>query len=326
MQATTSQRWSLYPIQHQNLWDMYKTHVSTFWTVEEIDMSRDERDFTNRLSTNEQLFFERILAFFAFGDGMVMENLMTRFFHDVVIPEARQFYAVQGFSEAIHAETYALLLQTLVKDETRRLSLFDMTQADETLRAKAEWMLKWMDPSLPLTDRLVAYACIEGIFFSSSFAAIFWLKTKNVCHGLTFSNELISRDEGLHRDFAVELWKVLTRMDPIPTHMEHVKKIQSIIMEAVELEIDFMKQGLTLKPLLGLDSQSMSDYVCFVGDHLMKEFTSKPIYGVSNPFPFMDMISIEGVTNFFERRVSEYSKSRVGIATKDCTFRLDMEF
>ena len=309
-------RWSLYPIQHQDLWGMYKKHVACFWTVEEVDLSRDFQDFTQKLNEEERTFIKQILAFFAFGDGMVMENIMTRFFDQVEIAEARQFYAVQTFMEAIHAEMYALLLQTLVRDEKEKRRLFDLTQTHPALQKKAEWMMKWMnDQEYSLADRMAAYACVEGIFFSSSFAALFWLKTRNICHGLTFSNELISRDEGLHRDFALMLWTKLADAD--------YDRVLEIVQSSVDVEIDFMRSALDVK-VMGLCVDDMVLYVKFVADNLLVALGGTPFYKASNPFPFMDLISIEGKTNFFERRVSEYALS--GVMTEDKKFCLDEVF
>jgi ribonucleoside-diphosphate reductase subunit M2 len=309
------QRWSLYPIRHQQLWDMYKNHVACFWTVDELDLSRDYVDFTDKMNANERLFIERILAFFAFGDGLVMENLVTRFFAEIRVAEARQFYAVQAFSEAIHAETYSLLLQTLVRDEARRRQLFDLAQADPALVAKAQWMMRYMDSALPLSDRLVAYACVEGVFFSSSFACIFWLKRRNLCEGLCKSNEFISRDEGLHRDFAVALYHLGIKSD----------RTKEIVQHAVEVETRFITDALDMA-LLGLSADDMCMYIRFVADNLLLALGEDKVFNVTNPLDFMDLISIQRKTNFFESRVSEYAKSRIGTSEQDCTFSLQEEF
>ncbi len=298
-------RYSLYPILHNDLWGMYKQHVACFWTVEELDLSHDYADFESRLSPPEQAFIKNVLAFFSFGDGVVMENLYLRFIQEVEIPEARQFYAVQGFSEAIHAETYALLLQTLVRDETERKRLFSLVDTCPTLTRKAEWMQRYMasESEYTLTDRLVAYACVEGIFFSSSFASIFWLKVKNVCEGLCKSNEFISRDEGLHRDFACLLY---TKMRPEGVEEKH----RAIIREAVVLETEFMQTALDVT-LLGMDATLMATYIEFVADHLSSSLGLGTLYRAQNPFEWMTMISLTRKSNFFESRVSEYAVSRM---------------
>lgn len=310
------ERYLLHPIRHPLIYKMYKDHVACFWTVDELDLSRDYADFQEKLGPEARRFIERVLAFFAFGDGVVMENIVTNFYNDVTLPEARQFYAVQLFSEAVHAETYSLLIQTLLRDEKEIARLVNVVQTSDPLNAKADWMIRFMDPMLPLPDRLVAYACVEGIFFSSSFASIFWLKTKNVCEGLCKSNEFISRDEGLHRDFAVALYKLLDQ----PT-----TQVREILSEAVEVEVAFMREALDVG-LLGLNPADMADYIRFVADGLARDLGEDVLYGVANPLDFMDLISVQRKTNFFESRVSEYARSRVGLNSADTVFQLDAEF
>ncbi len=310
-------RWSLYPLKHPDLFEMYKKAVSAFWTVEAIDLSRDYHDFQDKLNSKEQAFIERILSFFQWGDGLVNENLFTHFFQEIVIPEARLFYAVQGMMEAIHQESYALQLQTVVRDEQRRLQLFDMTQSHPSAKAKADFMLKYMNRKHPIEDRLVAFAVVEGIMFSSAFCALFWLKVRNLCHGLTFANEEISKDEALHTEFAVMLRKKIA-----PPKSQVTRQI---IHEGVELEVEFMRNALDVS-LLGLSCDNMETYVKFVADHLLVSLDEEPLYKVTNPFPWMDLISLQGQTNFFERRVGEYHKARVAVKPSDMTFRLDNDF
>lgn len=310
-------RWSLYPIRHPDLYTLYKQQLSCFWTVEQVDLSRDYHDFEEKLTRDERLFLERILAFFAWGDALVSENLFSTFFQEVQIPEARLFYAAQGLIEAVHQEMYALQLQTLVRDESRRLELFDLTRQHATSKAKAGFMIKYMDPKLPLTDRLVAYAVVEGVMFSSAFAAIYYLKVKNVCHGVTYANEEIAKDEALHTQFAVVLRKKLAPLSG--------DKTRAIVAEGVALEIAFMRDALDVT-LLGLSPVQMEDYVKCVGDHLLVSLDEPPMYHTKNPFPWMDMISLQGQTNFFERRVSEYTKARVAVKPEDTRFTLDQEF
>jgi ribonucleotide reductase beta subunit family protein with ferritin-like domain len=314
-EITTTQvdRWTLYPIVHQDIWDAYKTHLAMFWIVDEVDMSRDRADFEDKLSPPAQNLIKNILAFFAFSDGMVMENCMTNFVEDIDIPEARQFYAMQALNEAIHAESYALSLQTLIIDETERRRLFRLVESSPSLRAKANFMIKYMQKDIPLATRLIAFSCVEGIFFSASFASIFWLKTQgNVMDGFVKLNEFISRDEGQHRDFAVLLYKKFGGV----SH----EQIVEIVSEACELEINFMNETLDVA-VLGLDKQSMADYVRFVSDHLLVSLGLPKLYNVSNSLDYMNLISMPRKTNFFESRVTEYA-----LSTGPKEFRLDEDF
>ena len=292
-------KWSLYPIEHRDLWDLYKKHVSLFWTVEEIDLSRDYADFQEKLTPPAQEFLKNTLGFFAVGDGVVLQNVLTNFFSEIEIPEARQFYAVQAFSEAIHAEMYSLILQTVIRDEKERLRIFHLVESSPTLAKKIDWMKKYLDPSIPLPLRLVAYACTEGIAFSSSFASIFWLRTQNVCPGVCSSNNFIARDEGLHASMACMLFKKLGGYAE--------DEVMTIIKEAVDLEIDFAREGLRIS-LLGINSDDMATYIKLVGDRLLVDLGFDKIYNVTNPLDFMEWISMEGKTNFFEHRNDRYVK------------------
>ena len=292
-------KWSLYPIEHRDLWDLYKKHVSLFWTVEEIDLSRDYADFQEKLTPPAQEFLKNTLGFFVLGDGVVLQNVLTNFFSEIEIPEARQFYAVQAFSEAIHAEMYSLILQTVIRDEKERMRVFHLVESSPALAKKIEWMKKYLDPSIPLPLRLVAYACTEGIAFSSSFASIFWLKTKNICPGVCKSNEFISRDESQHAVFTCMLFKKLGGYAE--------DEVKTIVKEAVDLEIDFAREGLQIS-LLGINSDDMVTYIQFVADHLLVDLGLEKIYNVKNCLDFMDMISIERKTNMFEDRISEYTR------------------
>jgi ribonucleoside-diphosphate reductase subunit M2 len=295
-------RYCLYPVQHQRLFDFYKDAIACFWTVEEVDLSADRQQF-DRLTQEEQRFVELTLGFFASSDGIVMENLSTNFATEVVIPEARSFYAVQCSMEAIHGEMYSLLINTIILSEEKKQKLFASIETHPETARKAAWALEWMQPSRDIRERLLAFACVEGIHFSSSFACLFWLKKKGIMPGLTFSNELISRDEGLHRDFALALLK--TFRVPLEQSVIH-----DIVRSAVEVEEHFV-DSILHQPLMGMNASLMKEYVSFVADHLLYTLGVEKLFRVSNPFEWMEAISMEGKTNFFERRVGEYQKSVV---------------
>jgi ribonucleotide reductase beta subunit family protein with ferritin-like domain len=307
-------RFTTFPVRYSDLWDLYKKAVGSFWTVEEIDLGGDLKDW-DKLSSDEQHFIKMVLAFFAASDGIVMENIDMNFSKDVQIPEARSFYAYQGFNESIHSETYSLMIDKLVRDPEEKANLFRAIETSPAVKQKAEWAMEWMRPESPFSQRLVAFACVEGIFFSGSFCAIFWLKKRGLMPGLSFSNELISRDEGLHQEFAVTLYSHL--MEKCPS-----KDIHKIVQWACEVESEFITQALPCK-LIGMDAAEMTQYIQFVADRLMMQFGEKPIYGVTNPFDWMETISLEGKTNFFEKRVGDYSKHM--IAEGD-GIRFDEEF
>jgi ribonucleoside-diphosphate reductase beta chain len=294
-------RFVLYPIQHPELFEFYKKHIASFWTVEEIDMSQDTVDW-QKLSEIERDFILSILGFFSASDGIVVENLVTNFCAEVQLPEARAMYSFQAAMENIHSETYSLMIDTLATDQQKG-TLFNHIENHPGTKAKAEWAMKYMEAKrgcvTNFSERLVAFACVEGIMFSSSFCAIYWLKNKGLCPGLAFSNELISRDEGLHRDFAVAMYKMCPKLTR--------KRILVIVQSAVEVETEFVKRSLP-ENLKGMNYDMMTQYVKFVADHLLNSLGYNKLYKVKNPFPFMDMISLEGKTNFFERRVGEYSR------------------
>jgi ribonucleoside-diphosphate reductase beta chain len=294
-------RFVLYPIQHPELFEFYKKHIASFWTVEEIDMSQDTVDW-QKLSEIERDFILCILGFFSASDGIVVENLVTNFCAEVQLPEARAMYSFQAAMENIHSETYSLMIDTLATDQQKG-TLFNHIENHPGTKAKAEWAMKYMEAKrgcvTNFSERLVAFACVEGIMFSSSFCAIYWLKNRGLCPGLTFSNELISRDEGLHRDFAVAMYKMCPKLTR--------KRILEIVQSAVEVEMEFVKHSLP-QNLKGMNYEMMTQYVKFVADHLLNSLGYNKLYKVKNPFPFMDMISLEGKTNFFERRVGEYSR------------------
>jgi ribonucleotide reductase beta subunit family protein with ferritin-like domain len=281
------------------LWALYKKAVGSFWTVEEIDLAGDLKDWDS-LNDSERHFIKMVLAFFAASDGIVMENIDMNFSKDVQIAEARSFYAYQSFNESIHSETYSLMIDKLVRDQEEKAGLFRAIETAPAVKQKAEWAMQWMSPGASFAQRLIAFACVEGIFFSGSFCAIFWLKKRGLMPGLSFSNELISRDEGLHQEFAVTLYSHLVEKCPS-------KDIHKIVQWACEVESEFITEALPCK-LIGMDAGEMTQYIQFVADRLMSQFGEGPIYGVKNPFDWMETISLEGKTNFFEKRVGDYSK------------------
>ena len=278
---------------------MYKQSVAVFWTPEEIDFSKDHSDWT-KLTEDEKHFVKYVLAFFAGSDGIVMENLVRRFQGEVDSQVVKLFYSFQNAMEGIHSETYSLLIDTYVKNEEEKAKLFNAIETIPCIQKKAEWALEWMNDKRSFAHRLAAFACVEGIFFSGAFCAIFWLKKRGLLPGLTFSNELISRDEGLHTQFAVALFHTLSNK-PDPS------EIQKIIMGAVELEKEFICEALPCS-LIGMNSSMMSQYIEFVADRLAVQLGLNKIYNTANPFDFMELISLEGKANFFEKKVSEYSR------------------
>lgn len=313
-------RFTTFPVRYPDLWALYKKAVGSFWTVEEIDLAGDLKDWVS-LNVSEQHFIKTVLAFFASSDGIVFENLDLNFTNDVQIPEARSFYAYQGFNESIHGETYSLMIDKLVKDPEEKERLFRAIETVPAVKKKAEWAMRWMGdssrtgPQSSFSQRLIAFACVEGIFFSGSFCAIFWLKKRGLMPGLSFSNELISRDEGLHQEFAVTLYHNLKeKLDP--------ETIREIVSEAVLVEREFIIDALPCK-LIGMDAQEMKQYIEFVADRLLTQLGVAPMYGSQNPFDWMETISLEGKTNFFEKRVGDYSKHMV---TEGDGVRFDEEF
>lgn len=298
-------RFTTFPIRYPDLWSLYKKAVASFWTVEEIDLGSDLKDW-ERLTHSEKHFIKTVLAFFAASDGIVFENLSLNFTEDVQIPEARSFYAYQGFNESIHGETYSLMIDKLVQDPVEKASLFKAIETVPAVKKKAEWALKWIgrrsDGSLPpFAQRLVAFACVEGIFFSGSFCSIFWLKKRGLMPGLSFSNELISRDEGLHQEFAVTLYSHLKEKLDDST-------IFQIVMEALDIEREFITEALPCR-LIGMDADSMTEYIKFVAQRLLNQLDVKHHkIAAQNPFDWMENISLEGKTNFFEKRVGDYAK------------------
>ncbi|KAI0375751.1 beta subunit of ribonucleotide reductase [Pilatotrama ljubarskyi] len=298
----TTRRFVLFPIQYNEIWQMYKSAQASFWTVEEIDLSHDLMDWHYKLNPNERHFISYVLAFFAASDGIVNENLVERFSNEVQAAEARCFYGFQIMIENVHSETYSLLIDTYIKDPAERTFLFDAIETIPCIKKKADWALRWIaDERSVFAERLVAFAAVEGVFFSGSFAAIFWLKKRGLMPGLTFSNELISRDEGMHTDFACLLFHHLRRRP-------HPKRVLRIITEAVEIEKEFLTEALPVS-LIGMNADLMCQYIEFVADRLLVALGNDKHYHAANPFDFMDLISLQGKTNFFEKRVSEYAKA-----------------
>ena len=296
-------RFVIFPIQHHDIWEWYKKSEASFWTAEEIDLHQDLTDWTEKLTDDERYFIKHILAFFAASDGIVNENLAENFVNEVQYSEAKFFYGFQIMMENIHSETYSLLIDTYVKDEAEKDKLFNAIENFPAIKKKADWALKWIE-SPSFAERLIAFAAVEGIFFSGAFCSIFWLKKRGLMPGLTFSNELISRDEGVHADFAVH------------PHNKHLinkvpkERIREIIVDALNIEREFITESLPAS-LIGMNSKLMSQYLEFVADRLLLELNCEKEYNTSNPFDFMDMISLQGKTNFFEKRVSEYQKAGV---------------
>ena len=296
-------RFVIFPIKHHDLWEWYKKCEASFWTAEEIDLHQDLTDWTSKLNDDERYFIKHILAFFAASDGIVNENLAENFVNEVQYSEAKFFYGFQIMMENIHSETNSLLIDTYVKDDKEKDQLFRAIEVFPAIKKKADWALKWID-SDSFAERLIAFAAVEGIFFSGAFCSIFWLKKRGLMPGLTFSNELISRDEGVHCDFAVHL------------HNNHLvnkvpkERITHILTNALDIEKEFITESLPVS-LIGMNAKLMTQYLEFVTDRLLVELQCEKVYNVTNPFDFMDMISLQGKTNFFEKRVSEYQKAGV---------------
>ncbi len=296
-------RFVIFPIQHHDIWDWYKKQQASFWTAEEIDLEQDVKDWEEKLTDDERYFIKHILAFFAASDGIVNENLAENFISEVQYTEAKFFYGFQIMMENIHSEVYSLLIDTYIKNEKEKDELFRAIEIFPAIAKKADWALRWIE-SDSFAERLIAFSAVEGIFFSGAFCSIFWMKKRGLLPGLTFSNELINRDEGLHADFAVHL------------HQHHIvnkvpkERITQILVDALNIERVFITESLPVS-LIGMNSKLMTQYLEFVTDRLLVEYGCDKVYNVTNPFDFMEMISLEGKTNFFEKRVSEYQKAGV---------------
>jgi ribonucleoside-diphosphate reductase subunit M2 len=314
-------RFCAFPIKYHDIWEMYKKAEASFWTAEELDLQDDMKHWVG-LNDNEKHFITHVLAFFAASDGIVLENLAVRFMKDIQIPEARAFYGFQIMIENVHSEVYSLLIDTYIKDNIQKNNLLHAIETVPIIKKKADWALKWISSERSFAERLIAFACIEGIFFSGSFCAIFWMKKRGLMPGLTFSNELISRDEGLHRDFACLVY----------SHLQN-KLENSVILEivqgAVEIEKEFVCDALPVD-LIGMNKELMSNYIEFVSDHLLGSLNLPKVYNVKNPFDWMELISLQGKTNFFEKRVGEYQKSGVMASLTNAgsshSFSIDEDF
>jgi len=311
-------RFTLFPIMKPKLFQKYKNHVSVFWTPEEIDLAKDMKDWV-KLNDNERHFIKNVLGFFAGSDGIIQENIAARFMNEVQVPEARQFYSVQLMMEAIHSETYSLLIDTYIEDKAEKMALFQATQTIPCVAQKAQWAQKWIASTTEnFATRLIAFAVVEGIFFSGSFCAIYWLKERGLMPGLTTSNEFIARDEGLHTDFACALYDEIEKKIPRA-------KVHKIIREAVKIEKQFITESLPCH-LVGMNDKLMAQYIEFVADRLSTQLGYGKIYNTANPFDFMERISLEGKDNFFEKRVTSYAKAGVGKKQEEMSFALDADF
>jgi ribonucleoside-diphosphate reductase beta chain len=310
-------RFVLFPIKHNEIWEMYKKAEASFWTAEEIDLAPDLNDWNNKLNDDEKHFVKHVLAFFAASDGIVNENLAINFLNEVQYPEARCFYGFQIMMENIHSETYSLLIDTYIKDPVEKDHLFHAVDTVPAVSKKAEWALRWITNG-DFAERLIAFAAVEGIFFSGSFCSIFWLKKRGLMPGLSFSNELISRDEGLHCDFACLIYNQLVNKLP-------AEQIRDIITNAVEIEKEFVTDAIPVK-LIGMNAELMCQYIEFVADRLLVALNCPKVYNSTNPFDFMELISLQNKTNFFEKRVAEYQKSGVMTNKDDNVFSLDEDF
>ncbi len=311
-------RFVLFPIVHDDIWSFYKRAEASFWTAEEIDLSPDLIDWENKLTEDERFFIKHVLAFFAASDGIVNENLAEHFLSEVQYTEAKFFYGFQVAMENVHSETYSLLIDTYIQNTADKAHLFNAIDTLDCVNKKAEWALKWIDKGT-FAQRLVAFAAVEGIFFSGSFCAIFWLKKRGLMPGLSFSNELISRDEGLHCDFACLLYN-----DHLNNKLSK-EEVKEIIMDAVAIEKEFVTDAIPVR-LIGMNSDLMAQYIEFVADRLLVELGNEKVYNTANPFDFMDMISIQGKTNFFEKRVGEYQKAGVLNGKESHGFTTDEDF
>jgi ribonucleotide reductase beta subunit family protein with ferritin-like domain len=319
----TIDRLVLFPIKHHNIWEMYKKAEASIWHAEEIDLADDMNDWNNKLNDGERWFISHVLAFFAASDNIVTENLATKFMKEINVPEIRSFYALQCFMENVHNETYNLIIDTLIKDVDEKLRLFKAIETVPCVEKKASWAMKWINNSDSFAERLIAFSIFEGVYFSGSFAAIFWLKKRGLCPGIAMSNELISKDEGLHVDFACMVFAMLH-------HRPSQERVYEIFREAVEIEKEFMRDALPVS-LIGMNVEAMCQYIEFVSDRLLYALGYKKLFNVKLPdiFNFMEMQSLQGKTNFFEKKVSDYSIGGIAMNTKTdhCNkFTLNAEF
>jgi ribonucleoside-diphosphate reductase beta chain len=318
LEDSNNKRFVLFPIQHQDIWEQYKTQEQMFWTAEEIDLSQDMVDWNTKLNDDERHFIKHVLAFFAASDGIVNENLAQNMVTSVVYPEARCYYGFQIMMENIHSETYSLLIDSYIKDPFEKEKLFNAMETIPAVTKKAEWALRWIDNGT-FAERLIAFAAVEGIFFSGSFCSIYWLKKRGLMHGLAFSNELISRDEGMHCEFACLLYNnhIVNKLSK--------ETIKEIILSAVEIEKEFVSEALPVR-LIGMNADLMCQYIEYVADFWLQRLECSKVFNTANPFDFMEMLSLEGKTNFFERRVGDYVKSGVGKTAEENSLSFDEDF
>lgn len=319
--SNKNERFTVFPIQHQNLWDFYKKHVSTFWTVEEVYLVDDISDWNNKLNDNERYFIKNVLAFFANSDNIINENLVQNFYNEIELPEARQFYSFQIAMEAVHSEMYSLLIDSYIQDKTEKNHLFNAIDNIQAVKKKADWIMKWMgggsEENASLIQRILAFVCVEGIFFSGSFCAIYYMKSRGLMNGLGVSNDFISKDENLHATFAIELYNMVSKEERLNESVVH-----NIFKDAVEIEREFITESLPCK-LLGMNSDLMYQYIKFVADRWISMLGYNKIYNVEQPFTFMELISLQGKSNFFETRISDYSRIGVGQTEADRTISFD---
>lgn len=311
-------RFVLFPIEYPEIWEMRKKALACFWTADEIDLEQDISDWQNKLNDDERHFIKHVLAFFAASDGIVNENLCINMYEEIQIPEARSFYSAQIQIEDIHSETYSLLIDTYIKDAAEKQHLLNAIETLECVKKKASWAMKWIEEAPSFAHRLISFAAVEGIFFSGSFCSIYWLKKRGLMPGLTFSNELISRDEGMHCDFACLLYSMLK--NPLDKQV-----VEDIIVEAVSFEKEFVSDALPVS-LIGMNADMMKQYIEFVADRLLNSLGNEKYFNTANPFPWMDLISLQGKTNFFEKRVGDYQKSGVMSERDKQVFSLDEDF
>jgi ribonucleotide reductase beta subunit family protein with ferritin-like domain len=315
----TKNRYVLFPIKYDSFWQMYKTAASMFWVPNEVDLTKDLDDWNNVLNDNEKHFIKNVLAFFSSSDSIVNENLAARFLNEVQVPEAKAFYGFQIAMEVIHQEMYSLMIDTYVKDSEEKNKLFDSIFTVPTIKKKAQWALKWIeDKEAPFAIRLIAFAIVEGLFFSSSFASIYWLKERGLMPGLCLSNEFISRDEGLHCEFAILLYQYIKNRIP-------QERVHEIFKEATEIECEFVADSLRVN-LIGMNANLMSDYVKYCSDRLLQQLGYDKLYNVQNPFQFMERIGLSNKTNFFEHYVADYSKANVGKTDNAFVFSTEEDF
>ena len=324
--SNKNKRFTVFPIQYPILWDFYKKQAGVIWFVEEVPLHEDLNDWNNKLNDNERYFIKNVLAFFANSDNIINENLVQNFYNEIELPEARQFYSMQILIESVHAEQYSLLIDTYIQDSTEKRKLFNAIDNIPAIKKKAEWIMKWMkngsEENASLIQRILAFVCVEGIFFSGSFCCIYWMNSRGLLPGLSLSNQFISRDENLHSEFAIELYNMVSNEERLKESVVH-----DLFREACEIEKEFITESLPCN-LLGMNSELMSTYIKYVADRWLIMLGYNKLFNVEQPFTFMQMISLQGKTNFFENRVSEYNRANINSNEEDrkITFDQDEDF